>query len=236
MPEAMCQNQSNKFSFLTMTSPLGQKLKEAREQRGLSLLDVSHETKIPVQRLHFLETDNFAGFGSLTYARAFLRRYSEFLKVNAEDMLDDLPGGVLGGPRDYRYLTENHGSWVAPRGQSVGRLSSAPTRRHTRKSPVPAGIFIFFLVLVGTGIWGKYVSEESITDAQPVFEAKEISAAALTPPKPALIETHAITVSTNAQVSRMPEPSTQILKAVPLNPQEVEQLNANSVGKAVSAE
>jgi cytoskeletal protein RodZ len=230
-----------------MTPPLGQKLKAAREQRGLSLLDASHETKIPVQRLHFLETDNFAGFGSLTYARAFLRRYSDFLKVNAEDMLDDLPGGVLGGPRDYRYLTENHGSWVAPRGQAVGRLSSAPTRRHTRKSPVPAGIFIFFLVLVGTGIWGKYVADDRIAESQPLPEipvatptpaavavpeipAQPVTQNAITPSQPA------VTLNTQVQVFRQPEPSTQILKAVPLTSEEVEKLNANSVGNEESVD
>ena len=217
-----------------MAQPLGQKLKAAREQRGLSLLDASHATKIPVQRLHYLETDNFAGFGSLTYARAFLRRYSEYLKVNAEDMLDDLPGGVLGGPRDYRYLTENHGSWVAPRGASVGRLSSAPTRQHTRKSPVPAGLCIFFLVLVGTGIWGKYVAEDRITESQQSIQAKEVSPAKVVlSPKPVIMqETQAVTLTTNAQVFRTPEPSTQILKAVPLSSEEIEKLNANPAGKA----
>lgn len=217
-----------------MAQPLGQKLKAAREQRGLSLLDASHATKIPVQRLHYLETDNFAGFGSLTYARAFLRRYSEYLKVNAEDMLDDLPGGVLGGPRDYRYLTENHGSWVASRGASVGRLSSAPTRQHTRKSPVPAGLCIFFLVLVGTGIWGKYVAEDRITESQQSIQAKEVSPAKVVLlPKPVIMqETQAVTLTTNAQVFRTPEPSTQILKAVPLSSEEIEKLNANPAGKA----
>ena len=217
-----------------MAQPLGQKLKAAREQRGLSLLDASHATKIPVQRLHYLETDNFAAFGSLTYARAFLRRYSEYVKVNAEDMLDELPGGVLGGPRDYRYLTENHGSWVAPRGTSVGRLSNVPTRQHTRKSPVPAGLCIFFLVLVGTGIWGKYVVEDRITASQQLIEVKKVSPVQeVLLPKPAIMqETQAVTLTTNAQVFRIPEPSTQILKAVPLSSEEIEKLNANPAGKA----
>ena len=220
-----------------MAQPLGQKLKAAREQRGLSLLDASHSTKIPVQRLHFLETDNFAGFGSLTYARAFLRRYSEYLKVNADDMLDDLPGGVLGGPRDYRYLTENHGSWVAPRGASVGRLSSAPARQHTRKSPVPAGLCIFFLVLVGTGIWGKYVADDRVAESQQVIEVKEVPpispAKDVLLPKPVIMqETQAVTLTTNAQVFRIPEPSTQVLKAVQLSSEEIEKLNANPAGKA----
>lgn len=223
-----------------MAQPLGQKLKAAREQRGLSLLDAQYATKIPVQRLHFLETDNFAGFGSLTYARAFLRRYSDYLKVNAEDMLDDLPGGVLGGPRDYRYLTESHGSWVSPRNRSVGRLTSQPTKRHTRKSPVPAGLCIFFLVLVGTGIWGKYVADDRISDSKQKPEA-EVVPVPRVPAKSVLghvvmEETQAVTLTTNAQVPRSSDLEFQVLKAVPLSSEDVTKLNVNIGGKEESVD
>jgi cytoskeletal protein RodZ len=163
-----------------MLTPIGQTLKAARESRGLSLLDTSHETRIPVAKLHLLEQDNYAAFGSMTYARAFLRRYSQFLKVDASEILNGLPGGVLGGPRDYRYLIENHGHWVVPRG-SVGRLSSPQLKGRASRSPVPAGIFIFLLVLAGTGIWGKYVADDRLAQQQqpvvrPVVPAQPLSA------------------------------------------------------------
>jgi cytoskeletal protein RodZ len=220
-----------------MAQPLGQKLKAAREQRGLSLLDASHVTKIPVRRLHYLETDDFAGFGSLTYARAFLRQYSAFLKVSADEILNDLPVGALGGPRDYRYLTENHGTWVAPRGACLGRLSDAPARRHTRKSPVPAGLCIFFLVLVGTGIWGKYVAEEHTSESQQVIEVKEFPPISQVPetilPKPMVIqEDQAATLTANAQAIRTPLRTATVLKAVPIVPKKIEKLNVNPAGKA----
>lgn len=167
-----------------MLTPIGQTLKAARESRGLSLLDASHETRIPVAKLHLLEQDNYPGFGSMTYARAFLRRYSQYLQVDATKILNDLPGGVLGGPRDYRYLIENHGDWVAPRG-SVGRLSSPQLRGRASRSPVPAGLFIFLLVLAGTGIWGKYVADDRLSQHQdqtpvvlPVVPAQPLSASA----------------------------------------------------------
>ncbi len=212
-----------------MAQPLGQKLKAAREKRGLSLLDASHVTKIPVRHLHYLETDDFAGFGSLTYARAFLRQYSAFLNVPADEILDDLAGGALGGPRDDRYLTENHGTWVAPRGASMGRLSDAPAKRHTRKSPVPAGLCIFFLVLVGTGIWGKYVAENSISESQQVIEVKEFSPIL---PKPMVMqENQATTLTANAQAIRTPVLPATVLKAVPIVLKKIEKLNVNPAGK-----
>jgi cytoskeletal protein RodZ len=206
-----------------MASPLGQKLKAAREQRGLSLLDVSHATKIPVQRLHFLEQDNYAGFGSMAYARAFLRRYSDFLQINAEDMLNDLPGGVLGGPRDYLYLTENHGPWVALRAERVGRLSSPVAKRTSRRSPVPAGIFIFVLALVGTGIWGKYVAEERLEQEKSAPQSVETQPPAKESEDKALSQ--AVKIITNTQINTPAKPATQVLKALPLSEQELHALS-----------
>lgn len=210
-----------------MHSPLGEKLRAAREQRGLSLLDAAHETKIPLIRLQWLEQDNFAGFGSMTYARAFLRQYSEYLKVDAREMLEDLPGGVLGGARDYRYLTDNHGPWVAPRGMRVARLSSASPSRQSKRSPVPAGIFIFVLVLIGTGIWGKYVSDDRQAHAQ------QQENKALPQPQRAI---HTATAQSKVQVFGPSEPTTQVLRAVPLTPGEAKEVMANKVGKAVPVE
>ncbi len=143
-----------------MSVTFGQMLTTAREKRGLSLEDAAHETRIPAQRLRLLETDNIAGFGSLAYARAFIRDYSEFLGVDASDFLHDLPGGVLGGERDYRYLTHTQGPWLRERGAPVERMS-APAANGVRsvRSPVPAALALFMLVLAGTAIWGMHVAE-----------------------------------------------------------------------------
>lgn len=200
-----------------MLTPIGQTLKAAREQRGLSLLDVAHLTRIPVARLHLLEQDNYAAFGSMTYARSFLRRYSQFLGVDATTILQDLPGGVLGGPRDYRYLTESHGWWVVPRGSRLGQLSHPATKGRARRSPVPAGIFIFVLALIGTGMWGKYVADDRMAhDAQ-----KEPSPPAVVPAQP---------LSASAQVPppAAQQPPIKILKAIPVTEDERPQAAAGN--------
>jgi len=207
-------------SSYAMLTPIGQTLRAAREKRGLSLLDAAHETRIPVGRLQMLEQDNYAAFGNMTYARSFLRRYSQFLEVDASPILHELPGGVLGGPRDYRYLTESHGLWVAPRGQRMGHLSQVAAKGRPRRSPVPAGLFIFILVLAGTGMWGKYVAEDRL--AQQRIEATE-SPMPETPPPP-------LSASTKPSVNAVAEP-TRILKAIPVTEAEVREARAGNPGR-----
>ncbi len=161
----------------TMTATFGQMLIAAREKRGLSIEDAAHETRIPAQRLRYLESGNIAGFGSLTYARSFLRQYSEFLEVDASSMLEELPEGALGGERDYRYLTQSQGPWLREPAERNDRVS-VPAAGQVRsiKSPLPAALAVFVFVLAGTAMWGKHVAdmrsqvEPSALKALPVDE------------------------------------------------------------------
>lgn len=143
-----------------MTATFGQMLTAAREQRGLSIEDAAHETRIPAQRLRYLESGNIAAFGSMTYARSFIRQYSEFLEVDAAMMLEELPEGALGGERDYRYLTQSQGPWLRDRAERPERITApAASRVRTIKSPLPAAIVVFVIILTGAAMWGMHVAE-----------------------------------------------------------------------------
>lgn len=173
------------YSNQNMTASFGQMLIAAREKRGLSIEDAAHETRIPVQRLRFLESGNIAAFGSLTYARSFIRQYSDFLGVDASPMLEELPEGALGGERDYRYLTQSHGPWLREANISTERITAPSTDRvRSIKSPLPAAIAVFVIVLAGTAMWGKHVAdmrsqmEPAALKALPVEDDEE------TPPAP----------------------------------------------------
>ena len=143
-----------------MTATFGQMLIAARNKRGLSIEDAAHETRIPVQRLRYLESGNIAAFGSLTYARSFLRQYSDFLGVDATTMLEELPEGSLGGERDYRYLTQSQGPWLRERATAAQRITAPEASRvRTIKSPLPAAIAVFVFVLAGTAMWGNHMAD-----------------------------------------------------------------------------
>ncbi len=129
-----------------MNQPLCEKLKAARESRGLSLADVAHLTRIPVPRLLQLEEGNFAAFGNMAYARGFLRNYSQFLEVDAEPFIDSLPEPVLGGAADYRHLTESFGPWISERGPRL------PAHRQPGRGASPAFTALLLTLVVGAGM------------------------------------------------------------------------------------
>jgi len=72
-----------------MAQTIGQRLKKEREQRGLSIADVAHDTRIHANTICGLEADDYSVFSSTTYARSFLQLYSRHLEIDATDALRD---------------------------------------------------------------------------------------------------------------------------------------------------
>ncbi|MDR2258131.1 MAG: helix-turn-helix domain-containing protein [Treponema sp.] len=66
---------------------LGEKLKTARESKGLNFDQVSRETNIAGRYLEALEAEDFSGFPGEPYVTGFLRNYSEYLGLDAQEAL-----------------------------------------------------------------------------------------------------------------------------------------------------
>lgn len=145
-----------------MPPTLGQRLKHAREKRGLTLRDIEHTSKIPVARLQDLEDDKLNSFGGMTYAKAFLRTYADFLGVNADEVLSQIQPPPLGGVRDYRYLVESHGTWVTEKTHrqyrpvshehSTAAASTSTTFAEGKSFLFAALVCIAFALLIGGGV------------------------------------------------------------------------------------
>jgi len=66
---------------------LGQLLREAREQKGVSLEQVEEATRIRQKFLQALEEGNFGALPAETYAKGFLRTYAMYLELDPEELM-----------------------------------------------------------------------------------------------------------------------------------------------------
>jgi cytoskeletal protein RodZ len=66
---------------------LGEKLKTAREARGLDFDQVSRETNIAVRYLQAFENEFFDGFPGEPYLIGFLRTYGAYLELDVQELL-----------------------------------------------------------------------------------------------------------------------------------------------------
>jgi cytoskeleton protein RodZ len=67
----------------------GEKLREARESKGYSLDYIEEETKIRKLYIDALERETFNVLPPRVYATGFVRRYSKFLELNADEMVEE---------------------------------------------------------------------------------------------------------------------------------------------------
>ena len=70
-----------------MNESIGAKLRHAREQRRLTLEQVSETTKVRPHYLQALENDDLSAISSAAQARGFLRIYAGFLGLDAADLM-----------------------------------------------------------------------------------------------------------------------------------------------------
>jgi cytoskeleton protein RodZ len=66
---------------------IGEKLRLARERNNLTIDQVARETHVAKRFLKALEDEDFGQFPGETYAMGFLRSYSEYLGLNAEEII-----------------------------------------------------------------------------------------------------------------------------------------------------
>ena len=70
-------------------SAVGDKLREAREVRGVDLFRVERDTKIRAKYLGALEDGDFSDLPGDVYARGFLRNYATYLGLDADEMEEE---------------------------------------------------------------------------------------------------------------------------------------------------
>ncbi len=73
---------------------VGRALRAAREELGLSLADIAHETRMAIRHLEAIEDGRFDGFAAPVYALGFARNYARAVGLPAQWVTDCLRDSV----------------------------------------------------------------------------------------------------------------------------------------------
>ncbi|MGP4072180.1 helix-turn-helix domain-containing protein [Piscibacillus sp. B03] len=106
---------------------LGEKLKEARLEKDLTLDDLQKETKIQKRYLESLERNDWSVLPGQFYVRAFVREYAEAVGLNGEELLEEhkeeLPSTST---QNYDYVTPSRSSRTSSGGGSNSLFNFLP--------------------------------------------------------------------------------------------------------------
>ena len=76
-----------RFNIMSLT--LGEKLRQAREERGFTLSEVSEQTRISSLYLESIENDNYRILPGGIFNKGFVKSYAKFVGINEQEALLD---------------------------------------------------------------------------------------------------------------------------------------------------
>lgn len=68
---------------------IGEKLKEARENMGISMDEVAGDLNVNIKQIENIESGNMEAFKDIFYLKYFIRDYAKYLGLNKEDLVDE---------------------------------------------------------------------------------------------------------------------------------------------------
>jgi cytoskeleton protein RodZ len=195
---------------------LGQLLRQTREEKGIDLEKVSHETRIRVRFLEALEQENYDELPTPGHVHGFLRNYALYLGLDLEEV-------------QALYDAENNESRLVPGIFRPKDIDLAPPRRPLVRASVVLGVVLGLVVLVGGG-WAFW--RYGMPNLQPLLTlltpaAARTSIAAETADAAgaaAVVQTseaatlEAATVAARAAATQMPSPTPAGATATPAAP------------------
>jgi cytoskeletal protein RodZ len=140
----------------TPGAAIGERLREAREAKGLSLDDVARQTRIPIRHLEHIEREEWDALPAITYSVGFVRNYANAVGLDGPAMGAELRE-QLGGAR------------------SAGATSTAyyepadPARVPPRWIALAAAL-IAVLIVVGYLVWRHHAVGEADAVGPPAAE------------------------------------------------------------------
>src|SRR5205814_1879362 len=72
-----------------MAESIGEKLRLAREARGIALRDISEQTRISIRYLEAIEADDYRRLPGGIFNRSFIRAYAKFIGYDENNALED---------------------------------------------------------------------------------------------------------------------------------------------------
>ncbi len=134
---------------------IGELLREAREDKGITLEQISKDTKIPERLLRDLEEGDSSGFAGKVYFKGALRNYAEFIGLDYQELYSL-----------YERVVEKSSPSQRPQGpenrkdqhkETGGERKKLIFKKSKKSFPIVVLVWIAVLTfVVGGSIWYRY--------------------------------------------------------------------------------
>lgn len=142
---------------MVVLSELGLRLKNAREEKKITLEELQNITKIQKRYLQAIEEGKLEMLPGKFYARAFVRSYSEAVGIDPEQLFVEHANELPAAPKS--------SAEIPPRVKSRKTVATKKTQRVL--ALLPSVLAIVFLLTIGVGLWYFFQENEPLDEAIP---------------------------------------------------------------------
>src|SRR4051812_23097734 len=135
--------------------PIGERLRIAREAKGLSLAEVARQTRLPVRHLEHIEREEWESLPAITYSVGFVRSYANAV---------DLDGPALGAE-----LREQLGATRSVGAATAYYEPADPARVPPRWIAIAAAL-LAILIVIGYVVWRHHAVGDADAVGPPAAE------------------------------------------------------------------
>jgi transcriptional regulator with XRE-family HTH domain len=149
---------------------ISERLRAAREAKGLSLDDVATRTRVPIRHLHHIDAGEWSALPAITYSVGFVRSYANAVGLDGTAMGGELREALGGGSGSKRS--------GAPQYEPAD-----PARVPPRSLAIAAGLLAIILA-IGYLVWRTNAADEPDALELATAAPPPAVAAAAPPPQP----------------------------------------------------
>lgn len=135
---------------------IGEKLRAARIERGLTIGDLQRITKIQRRYLEAIEDNDFDAMPSDYYKRTFIRQFAEAVGLNPKPLLRRLDGKP-----ERNDLMNTMALSIPVKGSRKSKYNENNTKKNLVKSYIPVGLLVLVVVgIIGTIGYAIFIDSE----------------------------------------------------------------------------
>ena len=125
---------------------IGEQLKAAREDIGVSIEEVAEDLKIRPSQIENIEAGNSDAFDDVFYLKYFIRDYAKYLGLNKEDLVDEFNEYLF----DYTSKLSLDDIKIAKKEKKPAKTIKSPYTldRKARATFVPFLVYAIIVILV----------------------------------------------------------------------------------------
>ncbi len=134
-----------------MTQSIGEKLRLAREARGIALREISEQTRISMRYLEAIEGDDYRHLPGGIFNRSFIRAYAKFIGYDEHEAIED-----------YSRALRERGEQVEEAPKHRAMVYTDDANAHTRSPLFTLLLAIIILAALSLAVWaGLYFYQRS---------------------------------------------------------------------------